>query len=43
VMARAACRTGDAEKAKQAAKAVPLRDRGPIRRECRKNGTRIGL
>ncbi|MCA9711371.1 MAG: hypothetical protein KDK70_36365 [Myxococcales bacterium] len=43
IMARAACRTGETEKAKQALKSVPLRDRSTIRRDCRQNGSRIGL
>ncbi|MEM9454714.1 MAG: hypothetical protein AAGF11_11080 [Myxococcota bacterium] len=43
VMARAACRTGQTDRAKQALKAVPRRDRSSIRRDCRQNGTRIGV
>ena len=43
VMARAACRTGDTQKAKRALKDIPLLDRGAVRRDCRHNGERIGL
>jgi hypothetical protein len=43
LMARAACRKGDAGAAKAAVKQLPLRERGAVRKDCRKNGSRIGL
>ena len=43
LMGRAACRTGNKEAAKAALKLLPLGQRGSIRSDCRRNGTRIGL
>ena len=43
VMARAACRMGDTDKAKQALRALPLLQRAGVRRDCRQSGSRIGL
>jgi hypothetical protein len=42
-MAKSACRRDDKAAALSAVKQLPLLERAPIRRDCRKNGSRIGL
>jgi hypothetical protein len=43
VMSKAACRMGDQDSALAALRQLPLLDRAPIRRDCRRAGSRIGL
>ena len=42
-MARAACRRDDKDAALSALRQLPLLERAPVRRDCRKAGSRIGL
>jgi hypothetical protein len=43
IAAQAACRAGDTESAKNAIKQLPLLQRAKVRRECRRDGSPIGL
>ena len=43
LVARSACRIGERDEAKQALRDLPLLERGAVRRDCRRSGSRIGL
>lgn len=43
LVARSACRIGETDEAKQALRELPLLERGAVRRDCRRSGSRIGL
>lgn len=43
LVARSACRIGERDEAKRALRDIPLLERGSVRRDCRRNGGRIGL
>ena len=43
LMARAACRRADTAAALKAVRQLPLLQRSPIRKDCRRHGNRIGL
>jgi hypothetical protein len=43
LVARSACRIGERDEAKQALRDLPLLERGAVRRDCRRSGSRIGM
>jgi hypothetical protein len=43
LVARSACRIGERDEARRALKDLPLLERGAVRRDCRRSGSRIGL